>query len=79
MARLRPLASVTEEKKGSTQAAPRLYDLTTLQREANNRYGLPARRTLQIAFRYYDELAGTTLAVATLHLAHPWLRWRLER
>src|SRR5471032_184261 len=42
-----PVAKVTEEKKGSTQAAPRLYDLTTLQREANNRYGLPARRTLQ--------------------------------
>ena len=42
-------AAVTDDKKGSTQAAPRLYDLTTLQREANNRFGLPARRTLQIA------------------------------
>jgi DNA topoisomerase III len=49
-----PVASVTEEKKGSTQAAPRLYDLTTLQREANNRYGLPARRTLQIAQALYE-------------------------
>ncbi|HTO02957.1 MAG TPA: DNA topoisomerase, partial [Opitutus sp.] len=49
-----PLASVTEEKKASTQAAPRLYDLTTLQREANNRYGLPARRTLQIAQALYE-------------------------
>ena len=49
-----PLASVTEEKKGSTQASPRLYDLTTLQREANNRYGLPARRTLQIAQALYE-------------------------
>jgi DNA topoisomerase-3 len=49
-----PLASVTEEKKGSTQAAPRLYDLTTLQREANNRFGLPARRTLQIAQALYE-------------------------
>src|ERR1019366_5734346 len=49
-----PPASVTEEKKGSTQAAPRLYDLTTLQREANNRYGLPARRTLQIAQALYE-------------------------
>ena len=49
-----PLASVTEEKKGSTQAAPGLYDLTTLQREANNRYGLPARRTLQIAQALYE-------------------------
>ena len=49
-----PLASVTEEKKASTSAAPRLYDLTTLQREANNRYGLPARRTLQIAQALYE-------------------------
>ena len=49
-----PLARVTEEKKASTQTAPRLYDLTTLQREANNRYGLPARRTLQIAQALYE-------------------------
>jgi DNA topoisomerase-3 len=50
----RPPATVTEEKKASTQAAPRLYDLTTLQREANNRFGLPARRTLQIAQSLYE-------------------------
>ena len=49
-----PLAKVTDEKKASTQAPPRLYDLTTLQREANNRYGLPARRTLQIAQALYE-------------------------
>ncbi|HUR60514.1 MAG TPA: DNA topoisomerase 3 [Opitutaceae bacterium] len=49
-----PLAKVTEEKKASSQIAPRLYDLTTLQREANNRYGLPARRTLQIAQALYE-------------------------
>ncbi len=49
-----PLASVSEEKKGSSQAAPRLYDLTTLQREANNRFGFPARRTLQIAQALYE-------------------------
>jgi DNA topoisomerase-3 len=49
-----PLAAVTEEKKAATQAAPRLYDLTTLQREANNRFGLSARRTLQIAQALYE-------------------------
>jgi DNA topoisomerase III len=49
-----PLASVTEEKKSSTQASPRLYDLTTLQREVNNRFGLSARRTLQIAQALYE-------------------------
>ena len=40
-----PDAFVTEERKASTQASPRLYDLTTLQREVNNRFGLSARRT----------------------------------
>jgi DNA topoisomerase III len=49
-----PPAAVTEEKKASTQSPPRLYDLTTLQREANNRFGLPARRTLQIAQALYE-------------------------
>ncbi|HTB81644.1 MAG TPA: DNA topoisomerase III [Opitutaceae bacterium] len=49
-----PQAVVTEEKKASTQASPRLYDLTTLQREANNRFGLPARRTLQLAQALYE-------------------------
>jgi DNA topoisomerase III len=49
-----PAASVSEEKKATTQIAPRLYDLTTLQREANTRYGLSARRTLQIAQALYE-------------------------
>jgi DNA topoisomerase-3 len=49
-----PRAEVTEEKKASTQASPRLYDLTTLQREANNRFGLSARRTSQIAQALYE-------------------------
>lgn len=50
----RPVA-VTEKKKRSRQSAPRLYDLTTLQREANNRYGLPARRTLSLAQSLYEK------------------------
>ncbi len=49
-----PPATVSEEKKASSQIAPRFYDLTTLQREANNRYGFPARRTLQIAQALYE-------------------------
>jgi DNA topoisomerase III len=49
-----PPASVSEEKKASSQSAPRLYDLTTLQREANNRFGFSARRTLQIAQALYE-------------------------
>jgi DNA topoisomerase III len=49
-----PTAIVREEKKPTTQASPRLYDLTTLQREANGRFGLSARRTLQIAQALYE-------------------------
>ncbi len=56
----RPPAGVTEEKKASTSAAPRLYDLTTLQREANTRFGLPARRTLQIAQALYERHKAIT-------------------
>ncbi len=48
-------AAVTEEKKRSKQASPRLYDLTTLQREANNRYGFPAGMTLNIAQALYEK------------------------
>lgn len=44
-----------EEKKPTTQVCPQLYDLTTLQREANTRFGLPAKRTLQIAQALYEK------------------------
>src|SRR4029453_10811855 len=49
-----------EEKKPTTQAAPQLYDLTTLQREANNRFGLSAKRTLQIAQALYERHKAIT-------------------
>lgn len=55
-----PVAVVREEKKASNQASPRLYDLTTLQREANGRFGLPARRTLQIAQALYERHKAIT-------------------
>ncbi|MEA3162838.1 MAG: topoisomerase, partial [Verrucomicrobiota bacterium] len=45
---------ITEEKKATTQAPPLLYDLTSLQREANSRFGFSARRTLQIAQQLYE-------------------------
>ena len=45
---------IEEEKKPSTQASPLLYDLTTLQREANSRFGISAKRTLQIAQALYE-------------------------
>ncbi len=46
---------VTEEKKASSQIAPQLYDLTTLQREANGRFGFSAKTTLQIAQALYEK------------------------
>ena len=48
-------ASVSEEAKPSTQSAPGLYDLTTLQREANSRLGFSAKTTLSIAQALYEK------------------------
>ncbi|MGH8690742.1 MAG: DNA topoisomerase III [Burkholderiales bacterium] len=44
----------TEESKASTQLSPLLYDLTSLQREANGRFGFPARMTLSLAQALYE-------------------------
>jgi DNA topoisomerase III len=44
----------TEETKPSTQLSPLLYDLTSLQREANGRFGFPARMTLSLAQALYE-------------------------
>jgi DNA topoisomerase-3 len=48
-------ASVTEESKPSTQSSPGLYDLTTLQREANSRFGFSAKTTLGLAQALYEK------------------------
>ena len=48
-------ATVSEEAKPSTQAPPLLYDLTSLQREANSRFGFSARTTLSIAQALYEK------------------------
>ncbi|MEY8878238.1 MAG: DNA topoisomerase III [Leptothrix sp. (in: b-proteobacteria)] len=47
--------SVSEEAKPSTQASPLLYDLTTLQREANSRFGFSAKNTLGLAQALYEK------------------------
>jgi DNA topoisomerase III len=46
--------SASEETKPSTQLSPLLYDLTSLQREANGRFGFPARMTLSLAQALYE-------------------------
>src|SRR4051794_40629049 len=48
------------EKTTRKERAPMLYDLTSLQREANTRYGFPARRPLAAAQRCYEEHKALT-------------------
>lgn len=45
---------VTEESKPTTQLSPLLYDLTSLQREANSRFGFSASATLKLAQALYE-------------------------
>ncbi|MES2708063.1 MAG: DNA topoisomerase III [Verrucomicrobiota bacterium] len=45
---------IEETRKPAKQAPPQLYDLTSLQREASNRFGFSARRTLQLAQALYE-------------------------
>jgi len=45
---------VTEESKNTSQLSPLLFDLTSLQREANGRFGFSAKSTLQIAQALYE-------------------------
>jgi len=44
-----------EESKPATQLSPLLFDLTSLQREANGRFGFPARMTLSLAQSLYEK------------------------
>ena len=48
------------EKKEQREKAPMLYDLTTLQREANNRYGFSANARSRAAQRLYEEHKALT-------------------
>ena len=45
---------VTEESKPTTQMSPLLYDLTSLQRDANGRFGFSAKNTLGLAQALYE-------------------------
>ena len=51
---------VHDEKKPARQLSPLLYDLTSLQREGNSRFGLSARRTLQSAQALYEKHKAIT-------------------
>ena len=53
-------ATATEETKPTTQASPLLYDLTSLQREANGRFGFSAKGTLSLAQSLYERHKALT-------------------
>src|SRR5256714_2939718 len=46
---------VTEESKPTTQLSPLLYDLTSLQRDGNSRFGFSAKNTLGLAQALYEK------------------------
>ena len=46
---------VTEESKPTTSMSPLLYDLTSLQRDANSRFGFSAKNTLGLAQALYEK------------------------
>ncbi len=52
--------TVTEESKPSTQMSPGLFDLTSLQREANSRFGFTAKTTLALAQSLYERHKALT-------------------
>ncbi len=54
------VASVTEESKPTTTASPMLFDLTSLQREANSRFGFSAKTTLALAQSLYERHKALT-------------------
>ena len=49
------IGTVEEESKPTTQAPPMLFDLTSLQREANSRFGFSAKTTLGLAQALYEK------------------------
>lgn len=53
-------ASVTEESTPKTEASPALFDLTSLQREANGRFGFSAKTTLALAQSLYEKHKALT-------------------
>jgi DNA topoisomerase-3 len=51
---------VSEESKPTTQLSPLLFDLTSLQREANSRFGFSAKATLSLAQSLYERHKALT-------------------
>ena len=54
------VGTVSDERKPKKESAPRLFDLTTLQREGNRRFGFSAKTTLAAAQRLYEHYKALT-------------------
>ncbi|MEK6708277.1 MAG: DNA topoisomerase III [Pseudomonadota bacterium] len=54
------LGIVSEESKPTTEVCPLLYDLTSLQRDANGRFGFSAKTTLGLAQALYEKHKALT-------------------
>ena len=56
------------ERKETVQETPLLYDLTTLQKEANTKHGFSADKTLSIAQKLYEAKAITYPRTGSRHI-----------
>lgn len=64
-----PCATVeTVVRKETKQEPPLLYDLTTLQKEANSRYGYTAEQTLSLAQKLYEKAYITYPRTGSRHI-----------
>lgn len=57
------------ERKETVQEAPLLYDLTTLQKEANTKHGFSAEQTLSIAQKLYEAKCITYPRTGSRHIS----------
>ncbi len=63
-----PFTVTSVEKKAGREAAPRLFDLTSLQVECNKKYGYSADLTLQLIQSLYEKKVATYPRVDTTFL-----------
>ena len=64
-----PLTITSVEKKKSTEFAPRLFDLTSLQVECNKSFGYTAEQTLKLIQSLYEKHVTTYPRVDTTYLS----------
>ena len=64
-----PLTITSVEKKKSTEYAPRLFDLTSLQVECNKSFGYTAEQTLKLIQSLYEKHVTTYPRVDTTYLS----------